>query len=169
MPNSIASMQMDDDVGSPVAREGSEGVDVGRLDDCDDRVNKRYLYGELRLNRINWIYRLAPRFMFHQIIRGYHFNYQKYSGIFERNFAWLIVVFAYVTIVLMAMQLGLATSELKDDDRFNRASFGFTVLSILVPVTAVGIMLLMLIVFFIYNLVAQLAHMWIRRVQRRSK
>jgi hypothetical protein len=143
---------------SAFAREVSRDIPIGRIT-SEHPINKRYHYGELRLNRINLIYRLSPQFRFRHVIRGYHFNYQRYSGILERNFAWLLVVFAYIVIVLTAMQVGLATDELKDDKRFNEASFGFAILSIILPVAAVGIMLLMLGIFFFYNLIAQIIHL----------
>jgi hypothetical protein len=39
----------------------------------------------------------------------------------------------YITIVLTAMQVGLASEELMHNRGFNRAAYGFTVFSILAP------------------------------------
>ena len=86
---------------------------------------RRYEFGELRANRLNMIYRLAPALRFRYFIRGYYFGYNRYDVFFRRNFAWLIVVFACLTIVLTAMQVGLATSDLSKDHKFQAASYGF--------------------------------------------
>jgi succinate dehydrogenase/fumarate reductase cytochrome b subunit len=101
-------------------------------------VNPRYLYGEIRLSRLNWIYRLCTKTRnTTTFIRGYEFGYYEYSTFLQRNFAWLLVGFIYITIVLTAMQVGLATKELQNDRRFNRASYGFTVFAILAPLAGI--------------------------------
>jgi hypothetical protein len=97
-------------------------------------INSRYHYGELRLSRLNWIYRLSPHTCSTTtLIRGYAYGYNRYSTFVKRNFAWLLVAFVYITIVLTAMQVGLATHRLGNDDRFQNASYGFTIFSILTP------------------------------------
>ena len=101
-------------------------------------VNSRYLYGELRLNRLNWIYRLSPStFSFTNFIRGYMYGYNEYSSFIRTNSAWLLVGFAYITIVVTAMQVGLATNSLQNNIGFQRASFGFTGFAILSPLAAI--------------------------------
>lgn len=126
-------------------------------------LNQRYQYGELRLGRLNLIYRLYPAFKFRYLIRGYYYGYHQYQVFFQRNFTWLIVVFAYVTIILSAMQVGLSTKELRNDDMFNSASYGFAAFSILVPVIAVGLIFLLFVVLGLDNLSATVQH---RRAQR---
>jgi hypothetical protein len=121
-------------------------MDLGNPQD----VNQRYQYGELREDRLNWIYRIAAQ----HPIRGYYYSYHQYSVFFRHNFAWLIVIFAYVTIVLTAMQLGLVTDHLAKDDRFQNISFGFAVFSIVVPAIAVGVIAILFVVLCGNNLVA---------------
>ena len=83
-------------------------------------ISLRYQYGELRLARLNWIY----RFKGHSLI-GY--APQESRG-------WLVGTLVYITIVLTAMQVGLGTNDLGGNLAFQRASYGFTVFSILGPV-----------------------------------
>ena len=107
-----------------------------------DCVNPRYRYGELRLNRLNWVFRFG---FFHKdfrdVRRGYFQGPDWYSQYLVNNFGWLIAAFAYMTIVLSAMQVGLATNALTENTRFQDASYGFTVFSITMPVIIVGAIL----------------------------
>lgn len=64
----------------------------------------------------------------------------------ERNFAWALTAIVYITIVLTAMQVGLGTHQLKDDVGFNRASYGFTVFSILAPLIVLVVIIITLLV-----------------------
>ena len=51
-----------------------------------EEVNQRYKNGELRLGRLNLIYRLAPTFKLRHFIRGYYYGYHQYNVFFRRNF-----------------------------------------------------------------------------------
>jgi hypothetical protein len=66
----------------------------------------RFWYGELRLSRLNLIYRL--RYM---RFRGFQFDYKRYQTFFDSNFGWLLVIFIYVTVVLTAMQVVLIAAS----------------------------------------------------------
>jgi hypothetical protein len=112
-------------------------------------VNKRYCYGELRQGRLNYIYRIARG----SIIRGYEFGYNQYGTFFSRNFAWMITVFAYVTIALVALQVGLATDRLGKDPDFQRASYGFGVFSLLLPIIVTCLALAIFVLIFVNNFI----------------
>lgn len=104
-----------------------------------DNVNIRYMYGELRLDRINTIYRLCSKTSsWSTFMRGYRYPYHDYSTFMERNFAWAVTFVVYIGLVLTAMQVGLATGELGSNVAFNRASFGFTVFAIISPLIVGG-------------------------------
>lgn len=96
--------------------------------------NPRYWYGELRLSRLNKIYRVkfSP-------LRGYSkvASHAFYVDILRDNFATIAAVLAYVAIALTAMQVGLATEQLGHNGAFQNASYGLTVASILVPLIAI--------------------------------
>lgn len=80
-------------------------------------VSKRYEYGELRLFRLNLIYRL---YLGHWIC-GYHLLHTNFNSFFGSNFKWPLVTFAYVMTVLNAMQVVLASG--RQDARVEVASF----------------------------------------------
>ena len=81
-------------------------------------LNLRWIYGELRLARLNWIYRFTHLDIYHR----------------QDSRGWLIGTLLYITIVLTAMQVGLGTDKLQNSLTFQRASYGFTVFSIMAPV-----------------------------------
>jgi hypothetical protein len=110
-------------------------------------VNKRYLYGEIGLTRLNIISRYAPEV---PGLRGYVSGYGQASMFFKRNFAWMGLVFLYLVAILTAMQVGLAADQLKDNARFNWASYVFAVFCILLPVTIVAALLLRHVLGFIW-------------------
>ncbi|KAH8803993.1 hypothetical protein F5882DRAFT_317592 [Hyaloscypha sp. PMI_1271] len=116
-------------------------------------ISKRYRYGELRISRLDQIYRFRPRFLLSHLMQGYLYSYSSYGGFFRREFAWLVVAFAYLSIVLSAMQVGLATYQLKDNDGFNKGSYGFSVASIIFPLAVITIALLLYIVLWLYHVI----------------
>ncbi|KAI1661170.1 hypothetical protein F4813DRAFT_219719 [Daldinia decipiens] len=121
------------------AKEILQGHDYGS-------VNPRYWYGELRLSRLNKIYRIRKGF----ILRGYSkiTAHTVYGDLIRDNFAALATILGYVVIVLTAMQVGLGVERLQEDETFQNASYGFTVFSIIAPLAAgMGIFLLVLVIF----------------------
>ena len=130
-----------------------------------EQVNQRYHYGELRLSRLNWIYRLTSKNRSHvTLIRGYMYGYTRYSEVVQRNFGWVLVAFVYGTIVLTAMQVGLATDRLGQSDMFQNASYGFTVFSILTPLIIIAILGLNLLSLSAFNVFATISFK--RRTER---
>lgn len=115
-------------------------------------INARYLFGELRLSRINKIY----MFRYGSILRGYHFTYQTYTELFYDYLTPLTATIVYVALVLTAMQVGLATNCLSDNLAFRRASYGFTVFSILGPLVAILLVGFIGLFYFIRDLVVTL-------------
>lgn len=114
----------------------------------DDRVNIRYHYGELRLSRLN------KMLWAHGRLRGYSFPLQKYEEMFTTNLAPIGAATVYIALVLTAMQVGLATPQLGDNNAFQRVSYGFTVFSILASVGLFFAILLLLLLYFFFNFVA---------------
>jgi hypothetical protein len=98
-------------------------IDVNAL----DQVNKRYHFGDLRLGRINSIYR--TRFFYSHFVRGYLYGYNRYVVFFERNFSWILIVFVFFSLVLSAMQVGVSISPLQENRAFLDVSYGFVVFS----------------------------------------
>lgn len=114
-------------------------------------INQRYNYGELRLKRLNLIYRFSFASNFKTMIRGYEYGYHQYSTYFERNFKWVLTAIIYITVVLTAMQVGLATTQLNTSAMFNRVSYGFTLFSILAPLITLVIGAIIMLILTVFN------------------
>jgi hypothetical protein len=115
-------------------------------------VNPRYWYGELRLSRLNKIYRLRKGFIF----RGYSkvAAHTVYVDLISDNFGVLATLLGYVVIVLTSLQVGLGTDKLTENTAFQNFSYGFTVFSIIAPVIAGTGILLVVLVMVISNWMA---------------
>lgn len=124
-----------------------------QLNISNTQVNRRYVYGELRMTRLNLICRFLrgnPH--------GFHRGYTRYAYFFQGSFGWLLLAFAYLTVVLAAMQTVLTTTFGEGNMYIQRASYGFGVFSLLLVLVAVVLMLFIFIVMFLSNLLATLKH-----------
>ncbi|KAI1164286.1 hypothetical protein F5B18DRAFT_256378 [Nemania serpens] len=111
-------------------------------------LNPRYWYGELRLNRMNIVYRVKGF-----IFRGYSKvdGHAVYADLIADNFAALAGILGYVVIVLTSLQVGLGVDSLAENMAFVNFSYGFTIFSIIAPVIAVAGILLIVLAIFISN------------------
>jgi hypothetical protein len=73
----------------------------------DDRVAKRYHYGQLRLSRLNWAVRIF-RLQTASTVWFYEISYWSTNLYVERAFGPLILAFACLSLVLSSMQVVLA-------------------------------------------------------------
>ena len=142
--------------------EFSSHIDVNAL----DQVNKRFHFGELRLGRVNSIYRI--RFFFTHSIRGYLYGYNRYAVFFERNFAWILVVFVYFSLVLSAMQVGSILPPLNSNETFRRATYGFVVFSIFMVAFFLGLLSVLFASIFLFNMMAAITHSRRGRLERQQ-
>ncbi len=117
-----------------------------------EAVNWRFWYGELRLSRLNKIYRLTLR----SPLRGYSLvsGHAALGDLVSDNFALLGSLLAYMAIVLTAMQVGLATTQLQPSPTFQSASYGFTVFSIVAPLIGAFVILVCVLVLIGSNVAA---------------
>lgn len=125
-----------------------------------EEMNRRYKYGELRMTRLNFIYRMLfidPR--------GFHHGYTRYASFFRQNFGWLLLAFAYVTVVLAAMQTMLTSSFGARNVAVQEVSYWFGVVTLITVVLVIVIMLFILVGSFSSNLAAALK----RRGRQRPK
>lgn len=102
-------------------------------------THERFRYGMLSLGRLNLIC-CCVNF---SLITGYlPFLNVNFAGFLQHNFSYLLTVFVYMTMVLSAMQVGLATTLLQKQDIFIKIATGFAIFSIVLPICALlGIML----------------------------
>ncbi|KAF3929363.1 hypothetical protein ABW19_dt0201455 [Dactylella cylindrospora] len=112
-------------------------------------LNPRFWYGELRLSRLNSIYRWRKGLLW----RGYSkvASHISYKDLLSDNFALLAAILGYVVIVLTAMQVGLATERLQTNMPFQDVSYGIAVLAIVAPL-ALGVAIFAIVLFIVvYN------------------
>lgn len=116
----------------------ADHVDVDSL----QKIDPRYGYGELRLTRLNALYRFgAAGFSIHHVVRGYMSVTARYTTFFERKFGWVLAVLVYITVVLGALQVALGTERLKDDGRFQAFAYGVCLVSLSIVLGATLTML----------------------------
>ncbi|MCJ1312988.1 hypothetical protein MMC25_006664 [Agyrium rufum] len=129
-------------------------------DDLAERVDKRYQYGELRLKRLNQIYYFCRG----EWRAGYFQTHRQYGSFFRDYFGWLVLLFAYESVILSAMQVLLATKQGEGEINgpLNRASLGFGTASI---VAVLFILMLMAMLFAAFWLVNG-KYAWRRRARR---
>ncbi|KAK7959732.1 uncharacterized protein PG986_004586 [Apiospora aurea] len=112
-----------------------------------DHIDKRFHFGELRLSRLNKLQLLTSGFA----LRLYMPPWDRYGDFFRDNFTWLASATVYIAVVLTAMQVGLATTALTENEAFQSASYGFTIFSILGPLIAIGLILVVFLITFVSN------------------
>jgi hypothetical protein len=127
------------------------------LDDYPDktiyeRIPKRYVHGELRLSRLDKMY----RYRYGNLLHGYSalLGNTRYVDFFAENLKFVTATTVYTALVLTAMQVGLGIDALKDNQSILRASYGFTVFAILSPIVAVGFVLGVAAFMFLGNWVS---------------
>lgn len=128
------------------------------------QVNQRYHFGDLRLGRINSIYRI--RFFYSHFVRGYLYGYNRYVVFFQRNFSWILIVFVFFSLVLSAMQVGAGVKPLSENDAFLRASYIFVVFSMVSVAAVLAVVGLIFVIIFLFNMVAAISHDNRQRMQR---
>lgn len=111
-----------------------------------NKIDERFRYGELRLGRLNKLQLVASG-------AKYLSSWSRYGDFFSENFTWLASTTVYIAVVLTAMQVGLATTSLADNEAFQRASYGFTIFAIIGPLAASGLILAVFVHMFISNCV----------------
>ncbi|KAK4199788.1 hypothetical protein QBC40DRAFT_201887 [Triangularia verruculosa] len=110
-------------------------------------VNPRFIYGELRLNRLNLIFFALQG----PLSTGFVATWNSYGAFYRDNSAWIITFTAYIILILSAAQVGLSTTKLAESNAFQEASYGFTIFSIVVPVFALGMLVGLSVVLWAYN------------------
>lgn len=108
------------------------------------QVHPRFQRGELRLSRLNFFSRYTQWPLFTSYIRGW----RNYRSLLRDNVTSLATASVFIGLILTAMQVALATSQLQENPRFMAVSVGFSIFSIVAPLAVV--LLLVLEVF--YNL-----------------
>lgn len=131
-------------------------------------VHRRFHYGELRVNRLDHIYRFTRPSNRQPLLRGYGgLLPSSYSDFFRKEFGWIIVVFAFCTTLLSALQVGLATDFLGSSETLQVVSSGSALFSLLVLGATVVLIFALCIGLFVFFLVKTLANTAVREQKRR--
>ena len=124
------------------------------IDKARSGISDRYIYGELRRRRLNLVYRLVCG----EWTRGYHHIPTEYSRWFQQNFAWLLLVFAYATVLLSAMQVILATDQGQSVGALRDSSYGISVAILIAVAVAVVVVGTTSIILIAYNIARARRH-----------
>ena len=117
----------------------------------NSHFNKRYEYGELRLTRLDIIYRLTRRGLTYFTV---HRNYMSYFAQYISLFA---TVFAFVAIILTAMQVLVAIPDIPE--KLKITSYRFSVAVLVGVCVCFGYISLVFLFMFLYNFfLALVAH-----------
>ncbi|KAL2204103.1 hypothetical protein CC79DRAFT_1278238, partial [Sarocladium strictum] len=111
------------------------------------QIHRRFWRGELRLDRLNWIYVLKdiPAFQM------YYNTWSSYTDFVLRNLAWLSAGTVYIVTVLTAMQVGLATDTLNHNDVFQMTSSAFAIFSIMGPLVTTLVLAVIMLIALVPN------------------
>jgi hypothetical protein len=128
-----------------------------------ERVHSRFWYGRLRLSIVQSAYQLkTTAFMSRYSEEGDDYWMSPSLG---RNFTALAAVLGFIVIALTVMQVGLATQKLQASPAFQRASWGFTVFSLLAPLILIILILVSPIILTLLMLIS--IRIWRPRRMRR--
>lgn len=121
---------------------------------CPFELTPRHLYGELRLSRLNMIYRFAPRFHMAHFSRGYYDDVDRYTTLVQSNFAGIALILLYASVPMQSFQAGLATGDGMASVAFTTAAWVSCVLSLLL----VLLTLVAVIVFSVITVVTNFSY-----------
>ncbi len=113
-------------------------------------VSLRWEYGELRLGRLELIYRLLKG----KLRLGYLGHYglsDTYHSFLRRHVRSLITLFAYATVVLSAMQVALNTTYGQKNTPFQSAAYVCALLAIMAPMAFLLAVIGALVALLLYN------------------
>jgi hypothetical protein len=104
--------------------------------------------------RVNYIYKLIPSLRFRDNPKRGFMPTSMWNGSFlNRNIARLLGIFAFFSLILSAMQDGLATTHLQDNVIFVNASYGFVVVSLFIVSFCAGVSLAVLVWHVRYKII----------------
>ena len=132
------------------------------------QVARRYQYGELRLSRLNRIYRYSfTTFSMRNLFRGFLTTSAWYQDVFRNNFGWILAVFAILSVALSGMQVALMTDQLARNSAFHAASYGFAVFSLVALAACLGTILCSWVSLLLYfYLTAKIYHHKVQSARR---
>jgi hypothetical protein len=111
----------------------------------------RYDFGELRLSRVNLIYRFSPGLFPRHLIRGYFSDHDRYDTFLESRFRWMLVVFAYISVILSAFQVALGSDQARGTRNFDNVAWIISIISLLFVAGSLATIMILLVLLFVVN------------------
>lgn len=132
-------------------------------------VDRRYKFGELRLSRLDSLTMLRNLLFGQMTLAGGHMNFPKrYTTFFETRFGWLLAAFAYISVILSTLQVGLGTA-LEDSFAFQRLSYIITIASLTVAFgSSLCIFAVWLVLFILHVISARSFSQRVLKAKRES-
>lgn len=133
----------------------------GRMPFALEDTTPRYSFGELRLSRLNMVWRITGRGLVYFTV------HREYNSYFEEYFSLFVAAFAIVATVLTAMQVLIGIDGVPT--AVSKVSYWFGIVSILVILACLAAVLLLFISLFFHNAFRTLYHQtWRNRRSRRT-
>lgn len=118
------------------------------------QVDRRYRYGELRLSRLNTLTRLRAILSGRDFLQS-HINFStRYTAFFESKFGWLLAAFAFFSVILSALQVGLGTGVLSNSAGFQSLSSGMTLAALVVALSSIFWIALVWFILLPYHVIS---------------
>jgi hypothetical protein len=106
-----------------------------------DIMDKRFQYGELRLNRLDSIYRYTPyKFSISSIFRGFPHALTETHVPYMDQYNNAVSAFGVIVIILSAFNLSLASRSNPAAD-LQQAAYGFAIFAMILCATLIGLFL----------------------------
>ena len=119
------------------------------------------------VDRVNVVYRLKFLTCLKKAITGYYMESFNYNSFVARNFRWFVVFFAYASIVLNALQVGLASADGQKNALFNRFGWIASILVMAMLVGGIAFVVLALLIVVLEN--AVFACVMLKRALRHTR
>lgn len=119
-------------------------------------INRRYRYGELRLNRLNDIYRFRKGFLVSGFLHNY--EYDSYASFLQLNAVRVLSVITFMIAILTAFQTGLAVDKLASSSIFQDVSFTVVLIALIAPSSVFLLGFLVCGCVFLRNVIATHRH-----------
>jgi hypothetical protein len=107
-------------------------------------MDKRFQYGELRLNRLDTIYRYSPyRLSPSSILQGFpHAMTESYVPYMDQ-YNNAVSAFGVVVIILSAFNLSLSAHSKNPDPDLQQAAYGFAIFAMILCATLIGLFIVL--------------------------
>jgi hypothetical protein len=121
-------------------------------------MDARFQYGELRLHRLDTIYRYSPRnFSISSILRGFpHAMTDSYVPYMDQ-YNNAVSAFGVIVIVLSAFNLSLSARSKNPDPDLQQAAYGFALFTMILCATLIGIFLAVPVITSVVTIYASIA------------